>query len=164
MPATRVFTLSKKRLKLAGLLIVLLLGVLVVDALADADARHASRTATESVTDLFRIDFSRDIAGQLPPCTETGQAFWTTHLAAIRGQIEAQDTILRSVHAERNGRPKPYSGLGGEGQIVPVRLTVTSLDRGDQVKTAESEIRVLMVRSADGQWLLDGMAVDLPRQ
>ena len=164
MPATRELTLNKKHLKLAGLLIALLLGVLVIDTLADTDARNAGKTATESVTDLFRIDFRRDIASQLPPCTETGQAFWTTHLATIEDAIEAQGATIQSVQAERNGNPEPYSGLGGEGQIVPVRLTITSLDKSGQVETAESEIRILIIKSADGQWLLDGLAVDLPTQ
>jgi len=164
MPAIKELTLSKKHLKLAGLLIALLLGVLVIDTLADTDARNAGKAATESVTDLFRIDFRRDIASQLPPCTETGQAFWQTHLATIEDAIEAQGMTIQSVQAERNGQPEPYSGLGGEGQIVPVRLTITSLDKEGQVETAESEIRILMIKGTDGQWLLDGLAVDLPAQ
>jgi hypothetical protein len=164
MPVTRELTLNKKHLKLAGLLLALLLGVLVIDTLADTDARNADKTATENVADLFAIDFRRDIAGQLPPCTETGQAFWTTHLATIRDAIKAQGATIQSVQAERSGQPEPYRGIGGDGQIVPVRLTITSLDKGDQVKTAESEIRVLMIKSTDGQWLLDGLAVDLPTQ
>lgn len=162
MPTIKELTLNKKHLKLVGLLIALLLGVLVIDTLADTDARNAGKTATESVVDLFTIDFRRDIAGQLPPCTETGQAFWTTHLATIEDAVKAQGTTIQSVRAERNGNPEPYSGLGGEGQIVPVRLTITSLDNSGQAETAESEIRVLMIKSPDGQWLLDGLAVDLP--
>ena len=164
MPVTRELTLNKKHLKLAGLLIALLLGVLVIDALADTDARNAGKKATESVTDLFRIDFRRNIAGQLPPCTESGQAFWTTHLATIKDAIEAQGMTIQSIQAERNGQAEPYSGLGGDGQIVPVRLTITSLDKESQVETAESEIRILMIKGTDGQWLLDGLAVDLPAQ
>ena len=103
MPVTRELTLNKKHLKLAGLLIALLLGVLVIHALADTDARNAGKRATESVTDLFRIDFRRDISSQLPPCTETGQAFWTTHLATIEGAIEAQGMTIQSIQAERSG-------------------------------------------------------------
>jgi hypothetical protein len=164
MRATKELTLNKKHLKLAGLLLALLLGVLVIDTLAATDARNAGKTATESVTELFSIDFRRDIAGQLPPYTETGRTFWTTHLATIEDTIKAQGATVQSVQAERSGNPEPYSGLGGEGQIVPVRLTITSLDKDDQVKTAESEIRVLMIKSADDQWLLDGLAVDLPAQ
>jgi hypothetical protein len=157
-------TLNKKHLKLAGLLIALLLGVLVIDTLADTDARNAGKIATESVTDLFRIDFRRDIASQLPPCTKTGQKFWTTHLTTIKDAIKAKGATIQSVQAERNGNPEPYSGLGGEGQIVPVRLTIASLDKSGQVETAKSEIRVLMIKSTDGQWLLDGLAVEQPTQ
>jgi hypothetical protein len=161
MTAIRELTLNKKHLKLAGLLIALLLGVLVVDTLADADARNAGKAATESVSGLFSIDFGRDIAGQLPPCTDTGRTFWTTHLATIRDTIEAKDATIQSIGAERTGTPEPYIGLGGEGQIVPIRLTITSLGKGDQVETARSDIRVLMIKSADDRWLLDGLAVDL---
>ena len=164
MPATKELTLNVKHLKLAGLLITLLLGVLAIDTLSNTDARVASKAATESTTELFRIDFTRDIAGQLPPCTEAGQQFWTTHLATIGSAVQAKGATIRSVQAERAGNPEPYNGLGGEGQIVPVRLTITSLNKGDQVETAESEIRVLMIKGADGQWLLDGLAVDLPAQ
>ena len=164
MTAIKELTLNKKHLKLAGLLIALLLGVLVIDTLADTDARNAGKTATESMTDLFRIDFRRDIVGQLPPCTETGQEFWTTHLATIKDAIKTQGATIQSVQAERSGDPEPYRGLGGEGQIVPVRLTITSLDKSDQVETAKSDIRVLMIKNQDGQWLLDGLAVDLPKQ
>ena len=164
MPATKELTLSKKHLKLAGLLIALLLGVLVIDVFADRDARDAANAAEESVVELFSIDFRRDIAGQLPPCTETGRTFWTTHLTTIKDAIEARGATIQSVQAERNGNPEPYSGLGGDGQIVPVRLTITSLDRNSQVETAESEVRILMIKNADGQWLLDGLAIDLPAQ
>ena len=160
MPATKELTLNKKHLKLAGLLIALLLGVLVIDTLADTDARNAGKAATESVTELFSIDFRRDIAGQLPPCTETGQTFWTTHLVTIKDAIEAQGATIQSVRAERSGRPEPYSGLGGEGQIVPVRLTVTSLDKHGEAETSESKVRVLMIKGQDDQWLLDGLAVE----
>ena len=164
MPAIKELTLNKKHLKLAGLLIALLLGVLVIDTLADTDTRNAGKRATESVTDLFHIDFRRNIAEQLPPCTESGQAFWTTHLATIKDAIEAQGMTIQSVQAERSGKPEPYNGLGGEGQIVPVRLMITSLDKSGQAETAESEIRVLVIKGADGQWLLDGLAVDRPTQ
>lgn len=160
MPATRELTLNKKHLKLAGLLIALLLGVLVIDALADTEARNVGKAAAESVADLFTIDFRHDIAGQLPPCTETGRAFWTTHLAAL----EPQGATIHSVHAERNGPPEPYDGLGGTGQIVPLRLTITSLDQEGETKTAESQVRVVMIQDQDGRWLLDGLAVDLPVQ
>ena len=162
MPAIKELALNKKHLKLAGLLIALFLGVLVIDTLADTDARNAGKAATESVTDLFSIDFKRDIAGQLPPCTQTGRTFWTMHLTTIKDAIKTQGAAIQSVKAERNGPPEPYSGLGGEGQIVPVRLTITSLDSSGQVKTAESEVRVLMIKGQDRQWLLDGLAVDLP--
>lgn len=157
-------TLNKKHLKLAGLLIVLLLGVLAVDTLADTGARKASKAATESVSKLFSIDFKRDIAAQLPPCTETGQAFWTMHLATIKDAIKAQGATIQSVKAERNGDPEPYSGIAGKGQIVPVRLTITSLDRNGQSQTSESDVRVLMIKGPDDQWLLDGLAVELPSQ
>jgi hypothetical protein len=160
MPAIKELILSKKHLKLAGLLIALLLGVLVIDTLADTDARNAGRAATESVTDLFRIDFRRDIADQLPPCTETGQTFWTTHLATIKDAIKAQGATIQSIQAERSRTPEPYSGLGGEGQIVPVRLTVTSLDKRGKAEASESRVRVLMIKGQDGQWLLDGLAVE----
>jgi hypothetical protein len=161
MPAVKELTLSKKDLKLAGLLIVLLLGVLVIDTLADTDARNAGKAATEGATDLFSIDFRRDITGQLPPCTRAGQEFWTTHLATIEDAIKAKGATIQSVQAELDGNPEPYTGLGGEGQIVPVRLTITSLDKSNQVGTAESKVRVLMIKSADGHWLLDGLAVGL---
>jgi hypothetical protein len=164
MPVIKELTLNKKHMRLAGLLIALLLGVLVIDILADTDARNAGKAATESATELFSIDFKRDIAGQLPPCTETGQAFWTTHLATIKDSIKAQGATIQSVQAEQSGDPEPYSGLGSEGQIVPVRLTITSLDKSNQVGTAASQVRVLMIKNPDGQWLLDGLAVDLPAQ
>jgi hypothetical protein len=164
MPTTKELTLSKKHLKLAGLLIALLLGVLVIDTLADTDARNASKRATESVTELFSIDFRRDIAVQLPPCTETGQVFWTTHLAAIGDAIEAKGATIQSVQAERSGTSEPYSGLGGEGQIVPVRLTITSLDKRGKAEISESKVRALMIKGQDGQWLLDGLAVETPTQ
>ena len=164
MPAIKELTLNKRHLKLAGLLIALLLGVLVIDTLADTEARNAGKAATQSVTKLFSIDFRRDIASQLPPCTETGQEFWTTHLATIKDAIHAQGATIQSVRAEKSGIPEPYNGLGGEGQIVPARLTITSLDKSGQVDAAESTVRVLMIKGQDGQWLLDGLAVDLPLQ
>ncbi len=162
MPAIKELNLNKKHLKLAGLLIVLLLGVLAVDTLADTGARRAGKAATESVSKLFSIDFKRDIAAQLPPCTETGQAFWTMHLTTIKDAIKAQGATIQSVKAERSGDPEPYSGIGGEGQIVPIRLTITSLDKNGRAETAESDIRVLMIQGPDNQWLLDGLAVELP--
>jgi hypothetical protein len=161
MSAIKELTLSKRHLKLAGLLIALLLGVLVIDTLADTDARTAGKAATESVTDLFSIDFRRDIAGQLPPCTDTGRTFWTTHLAAIGDAIEAKGATIQSVMAERSGTPEPYSGLGGEGQIVPVWLTIASLDKRGKAEMAQSEVRVLMIKGQDDQWLLDGLSVEV---
>jgi hypothetical protein len=160
MSACKEFTLDRKHLKLAGLLVALLLGVLVIDALAGADARTTAKATTESMTRLFGIDFERDIASQLPTCTETGRAFWTTHLTTIRDAIKAKGLTIQRVTAERNGNPDPYSGLGGEGQIVPVHLTITSLDRNGKADTAESDVRVLMIKGHGGQWLLDGLALD----
>ena len=154
--------LSKKHIKYVLLLGALLLVVLVIDVFADKDARDAAKTAEESVVELFSIDFRRDIAAQLPPCTETGREFWTLHLGTIRDAAKARDAAVQSVKAERNGDPEPYSGIGGEGQIVPVTLTIAVQGKDGQIETSESEIRILMIKGQDGEWLLDGLAVDTP--
>ena len=31
-----------------------------------------------------------------------------------------------------------------------------------QIETSESEVRILMLKGQDGEWLLDGLAVDTP--
>jgi hypothetical protein len=154
--------LSKKHIKYVLLLAALLLGVLVIDVFADKDARDAAKTAEESMVELFSIDFGRDIAAQLPPCTETGREFWTPHLGTIRGAAKARGAIVQSIRAGRNGDPEPYSGIGGDGQIVPVELTITVQSESGQTETSESEIRILMLKGRDGEWLLDGLAVDTP--
>jgi len=150
-------------LKLGGLLLILLLGVLLIDVIGKADGRKAGQAAEESVVDLFRIDFTRPIDGQLPPCTETGKAFWLTHLAAIQTTLAAQEKTIQSVQVKRNGEPEPYKGIGGEGQIVPLQLTLTALDPIGQTETTVSDVRVLMIKGPDNQWLLDGPAIDLPK-
>ena len=154
--------LSKKHIKYVLLLGALLLGVMVIDVIADKDARNAAKTAEESMVELFSIDFRRDIAAQLPPCTETGREFWTLHLGTIRGAAKARGAIVQSIRAGRNGDPEPYSGIGGDGQIVPVELTITVQSKSGQTETSESEIRILMLKGQDGEWLLDGLAVDTP--
>ena len=156
--------LNKRTLKLLAMLIVLFLGVLTVDAISKADGRKAGQEAVDNVSALFKVDFRRPLAAQLPPCTETGQAFWTAHLGTIKDVVEAQGATIQSVRAERSGQPEPYNGIGGEGQIVPLRLTLTTLDKAGQPQTSTSEVRVLMIQGTDGQWLLDGLAVDLPSQ
>jgi len=156
--------LSKKHIKYVLLLAALLLGVLVIDVLADRDARDAAKAAEESIVDLFSIDFRRDIAAQLPPCTETGREFWTLHLGTIRDAAKAKGATVQSVKAERNGDPEPYSGIGGAGQTVPVKLAITVQSKDGQVETSKSEIRILMVKGWDGEWLLDGLAVDTPSE
>ena len=158
----REITLNKKHLKYAGLLIALLLCVVAIDVFADQNAREASKAATESVTELFSVDLRRDVAGQLPPCTETGRAFWAMHLASIKDAAKARDVTVLSVKAERNGSPEPYKGIGGEGQIVPVKLTITSQGTGGRAETSESRVRVLMIKGEGDEWLLDGLAVQLP--
>ena len=155
-------TINKKHLKYAGLLIALLLCVVVIDVFADQDAREASKAGTESLTELFSIDLRRDIARQLPPCTETGRQFWTMHLASIQDAAKAKDVTILSVEAERNGNPEPYEGIGGEGQIVPVKLTITSQVKGGQTETSTSYVRALMIKGEGDEWLLDGLAVELP--
>jgi len=154
--------LSKKHIKYVLLLGALLLGVLVIDVFADKDARDAAKTAEESVVELFSIDFRRDIAAQLPPCTETGREFWTLHLGTIQDTAKANGAAVQSIKAERNGSPEPYSGIGGEGQIVPVTLTIAVQDKDGRIETSESEIQILMIKGQDGEWLLDGLAVDTP--
>jgi hypothetical protein len=134
----------------------------VIDVFADKDARDAAKTAEESVVELFSIDFRRDIAAQLPPCTETGQEFWTLHLGKIRDAAKTRDATVQSVKAERNGAPEPYRGIGGEGQIVPVTLTIAVQSKDGQIETSESEIQILMIKGQDDEWLLDGLAVDTP--
>jgi hypothetical protein len=161
---TKEFTLNKTHLKHALLLVALLAAVFVVDALADRDARAATNAATDSVADLFRIDFRRGIAGQLPPCTETGRDFWTLHLTTIRDTIEASGATIQGVDAERDGSPQPYIGLAGEGQIVPVKLVIRSRNEGGEIETSESHVRVLMIKGGNGDWLLDSLAPDLPSQ
>jgi hypothetical protein len=156
--------LSKKHIKYALLLGALLLCVLVIDVFADRDARDAAKTAEERAVELFSIDFRRDVSVQLPPCTETGRAFWTLHLETIRDAAKAREAIVRSVKAERSGEPEPYGGIGGEGQIVPVRLAITVQDKDGQVETSESEIRILMIKDQDGEWLLDGLIADTPSE
>ena len=152
--------LSKKHIRYVLLLGALLLGVLVIDVFADKDARDAAKAAEESMVELFSIDFRRDIAAQLPPCTETGREFWTLHLGTIRDAAKARGAAVQSVKAERNGDPEPYSGIGGEGQIVPVKLTIAVQSKDGQIETSKSETRILMLKDQDGEWLLDGLAVE----
>jgi hypothetical protein len=155
--------LSKKHIKYVLLLAALLLGVLVIDVFADKDARDAAKTAEESLVELFSIDFRRDIAAQLPPCTETGREFWMLHLGTIQDAFKARGATVQGVRAERNGAPEPYTGIGGEGQIgqiVPVKLTIAVQSKDGQIETSESEIRILMIKGQDGEWLLDGLAVE----
>jgi hypothetical protein len=154
--------LSKKHIKYVLLLAALLLGVLAIDVFADKDAHDAAKAAEEGVVELFSIDFRRDIAAQLPLCTETGREFWTLHLGTIQDAFKAKGATVQSVRAERNGNPEPYSGIGGEGQIVPLKLTIAVQSMGGQIETSESKVRILMLKGQDGEWLLDGLAVDLP--
>ena len=156
------FTLNKAHLSHALLLVGLLAAIFVVDAFADRDPRAVTQAATEDVTDLFRIDFRRAIAGQLPPCTDVGRDFWTLQLTTVKKTLEASGATLQGVTAEQNGNPEPYQGLAGQGQVVPIRLVVTSRGDGGEIRTSESEVRVLMIKGENGQWLLDGLAPDLP--
>ena len=154
--------LNKRTLKLLAMLIVLFLAVLAVDAIGKADAKKAGQTAEDSVAALFSIDFRRPIAAQLPPCTETGQAFWTMTLARVAELAHARDAEVQGVRVDVDGKAEPYSGLGGEGQIVPVKLVITTLDRRGQTETAVSEVRILMIKGKDDLWLLDALVPDLP--
>lgn len=158
------FTLKKTHLKHALLLVALLAAVFVVDVFADRDARAATAAATESVSELFRIDFRRGIAGQLPPCTETGRDFWTLHLTTVKETVESRGATIQGIGAVRNGNPQPYGGLAGQGQIVPVKLVIRSRNDGGEIETSESRVRVLMIKGDSGEWLLDGLVPDLPSQ
>jgi hypothetical protein len=84
------------------------------------------------------------------------------HLASIKDAAQARDVTVLSVKAERNGSPEPYKGIGGEGQIVPVKITITSQGKGGQSEIAESQVRVLMIRAEGDGWLLDGLALEVP--
>ncbi len=156
--------LSTKNVKRLGMLLVLFLGVVAITAIGKADGKKAGQTAEESVTALFSIDFKRDIAAQLPPCTESGKAFWTMTLTQVADLARTHDAEIQGVRADVNGKPEPYSGIGGEGQIMPVTLAIITRDRDGQTQTEVSEIRVLMIKGEDGQWLLDSLAPELPGQ
>ncbi|MBN1581447.1 MAG: hypothetical protein JXA89_12160 [Anaerolineae bacterium] len=152
--------INKKHLKYVGLLVALLLCVIVVDALAGKDARDAGKTAEDSVVNLFDIDLTQDVAGQLPPCTQTGREFWTLHLTTIRDAARAKGLTIQNANAVVDGKPEPYLGIGGEGQIVPVQITITTQDEQGRAETATSTVRVLMIKGENGQWLLDGLAIE----
>lgn len=156
--------INKKYLKYAGLLVVLLLCVIVVDHLVDKDSKDAGQAAENGIAGLFDIDFRQDIAGQLPPCTETGKEFWTLHLATIANATRTNGRTVQNARAVVNGKPESYQGMGGEGQIVPVQITITTQDKNGNAETATSAVRVLMIKGENGQWLLDGLAVELPGQ
>lgn len=152
--------INKKYVRYAVLLLVLLACVLVADAITDADARNSGKVAPESVAELFSIDFRRPIADQLPPCTEIGREFWTMHLTTIQSAAQSQDITIQSVKAVRDGEPEAYSGLAGQGQIVPINLTIVSQDKSGKSETTSSRFRVLMIKGEKGEWLLDGLVVD----
>ncbi len=158
---TKEITIKKKYLKY-GLWLLLALAIYVaLEFIPDQEDADAAVAAQEGVTALFNIDFRRDVAAQLPPCTVFGQEFWPSYLDTIRQEIKEQGWSIRSAKAEQNGRPMLYDGLAGKGQTIPIKLSITYRNQGGQTKTRESEMRVLMIQN-DDEWLLDGPAVELP--
>ena len=153
---------SKRNVKYLIMLLVLFAGLVIVTTLGKADAKKAGQAAEENVAALFKIDFSRPIDAQLPPCTESGRAFWTTTLSQIAGIAQAEQAEITGVEAEVNGKAQAYTGIGGEGQIVPVKLTITTVDKDGQTQTDVSEVDVLMIEGENDQWLLDALAPDVP--
>ena len=156
------FTLRSTYLGHTLLLLAMVGTLFAVDRFADRDARAASAAAKEGVTELFRIDLGRDIARQLPPCTEMGRDFWTLHLMRLKEAAESSGLILQGITAARDGDPQPYTGLAGEGQIVPIKLLIRARNAGGETETSASHFQVLMIQGDDGEWLLDGLVPDLP--
>jgi len=154
--------LSKRNIKYLVMLVALFAGVVIVTSLSKADAKGAGQAAEENVAALFKIDFDRPIDAQLPPCTESGKAFWIATLEQIAGIAQAEQAEITSVQAEVNGKAKEYNGIGGEGQIVPVKLTVTTVDKSGETQTEVSEVDVLMTKGENDEWLLDTLVPDVP--
>jgi len=159
---TRELNISKKNIKYLILLAVLFAGGVIVTSLSKADTKKAGQAAEENVAALFKIDFDRPIDEQLPPCTESGKVFWTGMLEQIADIADSKQAEITGVEAEVNGKAKPYSGIGGEGQIVPVKLTVTTVDKNGETLTDVSKVNVLMIEGENDQWLLDALAPDVP--
>ena len=156
---TKELRISKKSIKYLALLAVLLAGAVIITSLSKADTKRAGQAAEENVAELFKIDFDRPIDVQLPPCTESGKTFWIATLEQIAGIAQAEQAEITGVQAEVNGKGKEYSGIGGEGQIVPVKLTITTVDKSGETRTDVSEVDVLMIEGENDQWLLDALAV-----
>jgi hypothetical protein len=154
--------LKKRNIKYLFMLLVLFAGIVTITSLSKADAKKAGQAAEENVAALFKIDFDRPIDAQLPPCTESGKAFWTATLPQIAGIAQAEQAQITGVEAEVSGKAKAYTGISGEGQIVPVKLTITTVDKGGQTQTEVSEVDVLMIKGENDQWLLDALAPDVP--
>ena len=159
---TRELSISKRNIKYLIMLAALFAAVVLITVLSKADAKGAGQAAEEDVAALFKIDFDRPIDAQLPPCTESGKTFWIATLEQIADIAKAKQVEITSVQAEVNGKAEAYNGIGGEGQIVPVKLTITTVDKGGQTQTEVSEVDVLMIKGEDGQWLLDALAPDVP--
>ena len=153
---------SKRNIKYLIMLAVLFAGVVIVTSLSKADAKKAGQAAEENVAALFKIDFDRPIDAQLPPCTESGKVFWTDMLEQTADIAEAEQAEITGVQAEVNGKGKAYSGIGGEGQIVPVKITITTVDKSRETRTDVSEVNVLMIEGENDQWLLDALTPDVP--
>jgi hypothetical protein len=158
---TKELRISKKNIKYLALLVVLFSGAVIITSLSKADTKKAGQTAEENVAELFRIDFDRPIDVQLPPCTESGKTFWIATLEQIAGIAKSKQAEITGVQAKVNGKTKEYDGIAGEGQIVPVKLTVTTVDKNGETLTEVSEVDVLMIKGETDQWLLDALAPDV---
>ncbi len=161
---TKEITIKKKYVKYGLWLLLALMIVVGLEFLPDPEAQSsdAATAAKEGMIALFSIDFRRDVAGQLPPCTVFGQEFWPSYLDTVRQEIKEQGWLIRSATGEQKGNPEPYNGLAGKGQIVPVKLSITYRNQSGRSETRESELQVLMIQNENDEWLLDAPVLELP--
>ena len=154
-------TLPKGKLVRLGLLIVALivLGGLIT---VYAQGVQSANKAEESMATVLSVNFQEGWEEDLKPiCTETGWLFWTSQLKVLEQARRATGLTVDDVKAEAVGRGEPYEGVAGKGQIVTLRLKITSHNADGQTFNDESTIRVLMIQDGD-KWLLDGPVPEIP--